>query len=239
MNRKQELKHQSETNDHYGLESGHYHESMGELSSIDNHPADEATALYEREKDIALNQHDDYEIENIDKALQAIEKQEYGKCITCGKEIPYERLQAIPETLYCIDHTLDRTISTNRPIEEGVLMPPFGKFDKDEQDENVAFDAEDSWQEVARYGTSESPSDFYQPQEHYDDTYIESQENVGYVEEFENFIGTDIEGKEITVYPNAQHERYEELLDEEGIMTTFGDLPAYEKDPYVEKDEDR
>ena len=226
----------NEMNDHYDLERGHFHESMGELSSIDNHPADEGTALYEREKDIALNQHDDYQLANINKALQAIELGEYGKCETCGKEISFERLQAIPETTYCIEHTLDRIVSTNRPIEEGVLMPPFGKFDMDEKDENIGYDAEDSWQEVASFGTSESPSDFVNPSNHYNDTNTESQENTSFVEDFENFVGTDIEGKEITVYPSAQHERYEEELDEEGIMTAFGDLPAFEQDPYVDDD---
>lgn len=74
------------------------------------------------------------------------------------------------------------------------------------------------------------------PQDHYNDTYIESEENIGYVEDFENFVGNDITGKEITVYPNKQHEKYEEELDREGIMTTFGDLPAFEHDPYVEDD---
>lgn len=58
-------------------------------------------------------------------------------------------------------------------------MPPFGKFDLDEQDENVAYDAEDSWQDVASYGTSESPSDFYNPPKDYNDMYVESEETPG------------------------------------------------------------
>ena len=33
------------------MNKGHAHESSGELSSYDNHPADEATELYERGKD--------------------------------------------------------------------------------------------------------------------------------------------------------------------------------------------
>ncbi|MBM4761940.1 TraR/DksA C4-type zinc finger protein [Bacillus sp. B15-48] len=239
LDRKKELKEHAKINDHYDLQRGHFHEASGELSSIDNHPADEGTELYEREKDIALNQHDDYELENIDKALQAIDNGDYGKCITCGQEIPFERLEALPETRYCVEHSPDQTISTNRPIEEGVLMPPFGKFDNDLQDEAVAYDAEDSWQEVASFGTSEGPSDFYQPQGHYNDVYNESEENIGYVEDYENFVGTDIEGKELKIYPNKQHERYEDELDEEGMMTSFGDLPAFEHDPYVDEDEEK
>lgn len=233
---KKDLEERFQKNDHLNLTSGHAHGSVGELSTYDNHPADEATELYEREKDIALNEHYRNELGNINKALEAIENGTYGKCEVCGKEIAVQRLEALPTTTYCIEHTPDQITSHERPLEEGVLMPPFGKFDMDEQDENVAFDAEDSWQEVQSYGTSETPSDFMNGDDHYNDTYVESDENVGYVEEFENFVGVDMEGN-ITVYPNEQHERYEESLDEEGIMTPFGDLPAYEHDPYVEEEE--
>ncbi|HZG74137.1 MAG TPA: TraR/DksA C4-type zinc finger protein [Chondromyces sp.] len=236
---KSELDERLEENRHFDLEMGHYHESMGELSSYDNHPADEGTDLFEREKDIALNEHIRLEKKEIDHALESMEKGTYGVCEVCGNEIPFERLKALPTASTCIEHTLDRITSHERPIEEGVLMPPFGKFDYDEQDESEAFDAEDSWQEVQSWGTSETPSDFVEPMDHYNDVSVEPYENVGYVEDFENFIGNDIDGKNITVYPSAQHERYEEALDEEGIMTTFGDLPAFEHDPYVEDDDNQ
>ncbi|CAM3736207.1 TraR/DksA C4-type zinc finger protein [Mesobacillus zeae] len=235
---KSELEEHFKMNDHFDLERGHYHESMGELSSYDNHPGDEGTDLYEREKDIALNDHGEYQLGKINKAIEMMDNGNYGKCETCGREIPFERLKAVPETTFCIDHTPDSTISTNRPIEEGVLIPPFGKFDMDEKHENVAYDAEDSWQEVASWGTSESPSDFMNPPDHYNDMYLESEENIGYVEEYENFAATDMNGNPVTIYPNKQHERYEESLDEEGIMTPFGDLPAYEHEPYTEKSEE-
>lgn len=232
---KKELEDRYEVNDHFGLTSGHYHESMGELSSYDNHPADEGTDLYEREKDIALNEHYRNELGNINKALTAIKDGTYGQCEVCGKEIALQRLEALPTTTYCIEHTPDQITSHERPLEEGVLMPPFGKFDMDEQDESVAFDAEDSWQEVQSWGTSETPSDFVDVEDHYNDVYNEAEEKIGYAESFENFVGVDIEGKNVTVYPNAQHQRYEEELDEEGIMTSFGDLPAFEHEPYVEE----
>ncbi|MDT0159093.1 MULTISPECIES: TraR/DksA C4-type zinc finger protein [Bacillus] len=237
LHEKKDLEERFQSNDNFDLTRDHPHESVGELSSYDNHPGDEGTELYEREKDLALNEHYKLELNNILKALQAIDKGTYGICEVCHKEIPKERLEALPNTTYCKEHSPDQVTSHERPIEEGVLMPPFGKFDMDEQDENVSFDAEDAWQEVESWGNSETPSDFIVPHDHYNDTNIEAEENIGYVEDYENFIGTDIEGKNITVYPNAQHERYEEALDEEGIMTTFGDLPAYEHDPYVEDNE--
>ncbi|CRK81644.1 TraR/DksA C4-type zinc finger protein [Neobacillus massiliamazoniensis] len=235
LQEKKEVEQHFEQNDYLGLERGFYHESMGELSSYDNHPADEGTDLFEREKDIALNEHYELQLKNINRALEAIENGNYGKCEVCGKDIPIERLKALPNTTFCIEHSPDQVVSHDRPVEEGVLMPPWGKFDMDEKDENVVFDAEDSWQEVAQWGTSETPSDLVLSQDDYHDIYIEADENIGYVEDFENFVGNDMYGNNITVYPNPQHEHYEDELDEEGIMTSFGDLPAFEHDPYVEE----
>ncbi|NHM32577.1 TraR/DksA C4-type zinc finger protein [Neobacillus terrae] len=233
---KSELQDLLKEDDQMGFNRGFDHESMGELSSYDNHPADDGTELYEREKDIALREHYNLELRNINAALDAIAKGDYGKCHVCGKDIPLERLEALPTTLYCKEHSPDQVVSHERPLEEGVLMEPFGKFDLDEIDESVAFDAEDSWQDVAVYGTSETPSDLAFSEDAYNDMYVEADENLGYVEDFENFAGNDMYGKNVTVYPNAQHELYEAELDEEGIMTTFGDLPGYEHDPYVEND---
>jgi len=238
LDEKKDLEKRLLHNDHFDLERGHYHESVGELSSYDNHPADEGTELYEREKDLALKEHYELQLLNIEDALQAIENGTYGKCRVCGKDIPIERLEVLPTTTYCIEHSSDKVVSHERPLEEGVLMPPYGKFDFDDsEDENVAFDAEDAWQQVAQWGTSETPSDFAYAQDHYNDVYNESVDPVGYVEDYENYIGTDIEGKNIMVFPNQQHEKYEEELDDEDIMTVFGDLHPYEKDPYVEEDE--
>ncbi|MFC0273988.1 yteA family sporulation protein [Metabacillus herbersteinensis] len=229
---KNEITHRFEVNGHFGLEQS-LRDSTGELSNYDNHPGDAATDLYEREKDIALNEHVEEEYHDIERALDAIEKGIYGVCETCGVEIPLDRLDAIPTATTCKEHAPEQAVSHNRPVEEGVLMPPFGKFEYDDK-EVVAFDAEDSYQEVNRYGSSETPSDFNNPQDHYNDVYMESDDPIGYVEDYENFVATDIEGKEITVYPSIQHKRYENTLDEEDLMTPFGDLPGYEKDPYTE-----
>ncbi|KOP83008.1 hypothetical protein AMS60_11325 [Bacillus sp. FJAT-21945] len=231
---KQEIQSRFKQNEHFGLKESFWKESMGELSNYDNHPGDAGTELFEREKDIALNEHLEDELKNIDKALIAIQNETYGKCEVCSKDIPSERLDALPTTTFCIEHSQDQRTSHKRPVEEEIIGPPFKKFFKDEDgDENVAFDAEDSWQEVAKWGTSESPSDMSDPPDDYNEIYTDSGENVGYVEDFENFVGVDIEGKNITVYRNAQHEELEDRLDEEDIMTSYGDLPAYEKDPYT------
>ncbi|MBA2873927.1 yteA family sporulation protein [Thermaerobacillus caldiproteolyticus] len=234
---KRELEERLRQNDHFGKERSHAHDSVGELASYDNHPADEATELYEREKDIALNEHAERELKEIEHALEAIKNGTYGTCQICGNPIPHERLEALPTTTYCKEHSPDQVVSQKRPLEEEVLMPPFGKFDFDDRAEAETYDAEDAWQEVARYGTSDTPSDLGKNVDYYGEVYAESEENVGYVEDLENFAAVDLYGKHVTVYPTREHEQLENILDDEGIMSNIGDLPAYEKDPYT-KDKD-
>lgn len=235
LEHKNDIEQSLKQNEAFQLQRGHPHDSSGELSSYDNHPADEATELFERGKDLALKEHLQKEMEDIERALKAIVAGTYGQCITCGRSIPYERLQVIPATVYCKEHSPDQETSRDRPIEEEVLEPPFGQFDfDDDRDESVAFDAEDTWQEVASWGTSESPSDFSEAPEHRNDLNIEPDENLGYVEEYENFAAVDLYGNEITVFPSVQQKKYVEALDEEGVMTVFGDLPGHEKESYLE-----
>lgn len=130
-------------------------ESTGELSAYDNHPADSGAEMYERSKDLGLLEVTRHHIAEIEEALQAIQEGSYGYCHNCGQPIPEKRLLALPRTLLCVqckrlqeDQDLD-----NRPVEEQLLAPPFGRTFTDEED-SVIFDGEDAWEAVARYGTS-------------------------------------------------------------------------------------
>ena len=40
--------------------------------------------------------------EDAQRALRAIEHGTYGRCAGCGKQIPFERLEAIPMTASCV-----------------------------------------------------------------------------------------------------------------------------------------
>lgn len=229
-NRKKQLNDELENNDHFNLEYSYVNESTGELSHYDNHPADTATDLYEREKDIALNEHLEKEIKDINHALSNMEKGQYGKCEVCGKEISVDRLTALPTATTCINHTPDNFISSRRPVEEDILNPMYGRFEYDKKDATL-FDSEDAIQRVTQWGTSDTPQDFIQrDMVDYNDMYIESDERVGYVEDIESFIATDIEGKNVTVYPNPTHEEYESMLDEDEVMSVTGNLGGPEID---------
>ncbi|WP_085993452.1 TraR/DksA C4-type zinc finger protein [Oceanobacillus senegalensis] len=192
--------------DHYGRTLEMAKESVGELSNYDNHPGDMGTELYERGKDTALNEHVEKELEEINEALHAIEEGTYGICTQCGEDIPYERLVAMPTTDRCIKHAKKQTFDHPRTIEEEVFSPNINPNEVTDE-EQVGYDAEDAWQEVSRYGTSETTADFFSDIENYDDMYPNSDENVGYVEDYENFAEADIDGKFIGVSPN--HKKYE------------------------------
>jgi DnaK suppressor protein len=80
-------------------------EETGELmsGSQDNHMADTATQTYERELDEGLEEDARGRLRQVENALARIESGEYGRCEVCGKEIPVERLEAVPWTTLCID----------------------------------------------------------------------------------------------------------------------------------------
>lgn len=70
--------------------------NSGELSSMDNHLADSAHGVVDREEDMAEKSLRDKRMREVEEALERIENGTYGKCVDSGEEIPYERLKAVP-----------------------------------------------------------------------------------------------------------------------------------------------
>lgn len=186
--------------DRYGLTES-TRDSISELSMYDNHPADIGTETYERGKDIALNEHAEKELEEINKAIHAIEEGTYGVCSKCGKDIGYERLLAVPTTDRCIEHADEDKFTGERPVEEEVFSPNINP-DEATEETQVGYDAEDTWQDVSKYGTSETPSDFYEDKEHYDEMYPNSNEQIGSTEDIEDIASAHIDGSYNEDEPN-------------------------------------
>lgn len=128
-------------------------DSISELSTIDNHPADLGTEVFERSKDFALRDNAMLTVEAIDNALERINDGTYGSCEVCGRDIETERLEAVPSATKCRDcKEADEKIpyQYDRPVEEEALSPPFARTFNDDTDA-VGYDGEDAWQEVANY----------------------------------------------------------------------------------------
>ena len=136
-------------------------QSIEELSTYDNHPADLGSETFEREKDLGLMGHAQMMVDQIDQALERVEDGTYGWCESCGRPIEAERLEAVPYATLCLDCRKEREARpeiNERPVEEDVLGPPFGRSFRDETGE-PGFDGEDTWEAVAHYGTSNTPQD--------------------------------------------------------------------------------
>jgi DnaK suppressor protein len=67
-----------------------------ELSNLDQHPADQATELYEDELDEGLADRLRAELEAVERAELRLEEGRYGLSIESGEPIPDARLEAIP-----------------------------------------------------------------------------------------------------------------------------------------------
>ena len=199
--------------DHYGLENAQ-RQTTGELSNYDNHPGDLGTETYERGKDLALNEHAERELEDINRALHAIEEGSYGICVECGEDIPYERLEAVPATDRCIEHASNTLYESARPVEEQVFSPNINPDDTTPE-KQVGYDAEDAWQEVSQYGTSETPSDFFGDRKDYNEMYPNKDDFVGFVEGIENMMTSTEDGDILgTELPQNKLENYE-IIEEE------------------------
>jgi RNA polymerase-binding protein DksA len=93
------------TIEHHDIGTASLEEETGDMvsGSADNHMADTATETYERELDEGLEEDARDQLRQVEKALERIESGEYGRCEICGKEIPVDRLEAVPWTTLCID----------------------------------------------------------------------------------------------------------------------------------------
>lgn len=189
LKERRNLEKRLQNNEHYGLGTN-MNASVGELSGYDNHPADLGTEIYERGKDIALNEQSESRLQEIDEALERMDAGVYGVCDECGRDIPYERLQANPTARYCIEHERDEYVSDRRPAEEDLMAPMYEKHHFDGDDSETEFDAEDAWQSVEQYGTS-NPPDFYREGKNYNELGNDPDERRGVVEDVEDVAVTD------------------------------------------------
>lgn len=74
-----------------------------ELADYDQHPADEGTETHDQELDETREMMLAAEADQVELALQRVAAGDYGKCVDCGKDIPAARLEAVPESIRCID----------------------------------------------------------------------------------------------------------------------------------------
>lgn len=79
-------------------------DAAGELSHSDvNDPADEATNLFDRERDRAAIGNMERILGKVNRALEKMDEGTYGQSDIDGTPIPLERLEALPYALTTVD----------------------------------------------------------------------------------------------------------------------------------------
>jgi DnaK suppressor protein len=79
--------------------------SDADLSSYSFHMADQGTDAMEREKSFLFASKEGRYLYRIEEALRRLYKdpEAFGVCHGCKKDIPFQRLEALPHARYCLD----------------------------------------------------------------------------------------------------------------------------------------
>jgi RNA polymerase-binding transcription factor DksA len=96
-----------------------HEESSGEdLSTADQHPADQGTETQAREAGFSMLEQLETELADVERALHKLDDGTYGTCEACGKPIDEARLAALPATRYCVNDQ-SRAESDVAPLSNG------------------------------------------------------------------------------------------------------------------------
>ena len=82
--------------------AGDHREASGELSTVDQHPADSADVTMQREVDYTIKGIVQDEVHQVQQAMRRQAEGRYGICDDCGQQIDPERLAVRPQATLCI-----------------------------------------------------------------------------------------------------------------------------------------
>jgi len=83
--------------------AGDEREVSGELSGVDQHPADVSDVVEQRARDYAIREILEGDTEQIRHAQQRQAAGQYGVCEDCGQAIDPARQRVRPEATTCVD----------------------------------------------------------------------------------------------------------------------------------------
>ena len=89
-------------------------DASGDLSGYSFHMADMATDNFDREFSLDIASAEQVVLNRIDGALRKIEEGSYGICESCGKQISFKRLKAVPYAELCLKCQEDQEKNSRR-----------------------------------------------------------------------------------------------------------------------------
>jgi len=85
------------------FETAQAQRDSGSDNNYQDHMGDAATDIFDRERDLSLEENLDDLLKQVDSALERLDSGSFGQCIRCGKKIDEARLRAIPYAGLCIE----------------------------------------------------------------------------------------------------------------------------------------
>jgi RNA polymerase-binding transcription factor DksA len=79
-------------------------DQIGDLSGYDQHPADQGSETFEREKDLSILEGLESDLAEIEAALERLDDGTYGIDEVTGKPISAARLEAVPTARTDVSH---------------------------------------------------------------------------------------------------------------------------------------
>lgn len=76
-------------------------EASGENEYRD-HMADQGLATFERELDMTFEENERGELDDVRAALVRLDAGTYGVCARCSRDIPTQRMEAVPTASLCV-----------------------------------------------------------------------------------------------------------------------------------------
>ena len=77
-------------------------DASGGTSRFSMHPADRGTDSSEQEKAYMIGSASGRVLEDIDEALENLDKENFGVCVSCDEPIGRDRLEVVPHAKLCI-----------------------------------------------------------------------------------------------------------------------------------------
>lgn len=94
-------------------------DALGELSVVDQHPADVGTETFEQTKGLSILEQVEAQLRDVERALARLDDGTYGLCEICGRPIEAARLEARPAARYCLEDQMSVERRAAPPMPSG------------------------------------------------------------------------------------------------------------------------
>ena len=99
-----------------GLEEDQQDRAVSEGDMTENDSGDMSQSLFTREMDATVEQTIEKRLQSVQRALQKVDEGTYGFCDDTGEQIPWGRLEVVPEAIYTVEAQQRRERERRPPV---------------------------------------------------------------------------------------------------------------------------